>query len=89
MSGRARPTVADAAERILIACRESGQDHVVTSSGVWAVAWLDDDEVVEFAAIAVAGLEVSHDIAAEVPRGIGAIGRDTPPRPRVVEVTGL
>ena len=47
--------VADAAERILIACRESGQDHVVTRSGVWTLAWLDDGEVIAFARDVVRG----------------------------------
>ena len=47
--------VTEAAERILISCRESGQDLVVTSSGVWALAWLDDGEVIEFARDVVGG----------------------------------
>ena len=46
-AGPGPANVADAAERVLIAFRESGQDHVVTSSGVWALAWLDDCEVIE------------------------------------------
>jgi hypothetical protein len=54
-AGPSPADVAEAAERILISCRESGQNHVVTSSGVWALAWLQDGEVIEFARDLVGG----------------------------------
>lgn len=41
--------VTDATAVILIACRESGQDHFVTSNGVWTLALLEEGEMIEFA----------------------------------------
>lgn len=48
-AGPTTADVAEAAERIVIAFRESGRDHVITSSGVWALEWLDDDDVIALA----------------------------------------
>lgn len=42
-----------AAEALLIAFREIGHDYVVTDDGVWALPWLEDDEVFAFARSAV------------------------------------
>lgn len=41
--------VAQAAELMFAANREAGRDHVITGEGVWALAWLEDEEVVEVA----------------------------------------
>jgi hypothetical protein len=62
-AGPSRADLADAAERVLIAYREAGQDHVVTSGGVWALAWLEDDEVIEFAREVVGAWLESHHLA--------------------------
>lgn len=53
-----RPPVADlavAAETLLISFREIGHDHLITDEGVWALAWLEDGELVPFALAAVRG----------------------------------
>ena len=61
-AGPSPADVADAAEQISIAFRASGQDHVVTSRGVWALAWLDDGEVIEFARDVVTGWLEANDL---------------------------
>lgn len=60
--GPSEEDVTEASGLMLMASRDAGWDHVMTDEGVWALTWLEDEEVVELARELVRGWLDKHNL---------------------------
>jgi hypothetical protein len=60
--GPSEEDVTEASGLMLMASRDAGWDHVMSGEGVWALTWLEDEEVVELARELVRGWLDKHNL---------------------------